>query len=96
MERRDFDCIVKVQKAWRLYNHKRKMLEQRAEAASMLKGRKERRRESVEIKWDGDYINYEENTELQTVMDTYSFVLFIYLAFILFYFIINFSFIFIQ
>ena len=71
MERHDFDCIVKIQRAWRMYNHKRKMLESRAQAAQMLLNKKERRRASVDIKWTGDYINYEENFELQKVMDPY-------------------------
>jgi len=71
MERHDFDCIVKIQRAWRMFNHKRKMLESRAEAAQMLLNKKERRRDSLTDKWVGDYINYEENYELQKVMDPY-------------------------
>ena len=37
-----------------------------------MQGRKERQRNSGERKWTGDYVNYEENFELQDIMEPYS------------------------
>lgn len=71
MERKDFDQICKIQRAWRMWRMRRKALEQKAEAAKLLKGQKERRRDSATRPWTGDYINYEDNFQLQDVMQPY-------------------------
>lgn len=54
VERKDFDEICKIQRAWRIWRMKKKALEQKAEAAALLKGKKERRRDSMDRKWTGD------------------------------------------
>jgi len=47
---------------------RRKALEQKAEAASLFRGNKERRHESMDGKWVGDYIQYEDNYQMQDAM----------------------------
>mmetsp|Transcript_7649 Transcript_7649/g.8405 ORF Transcript_7649/g.8405 Transcript_7649/m.8405 type:complete len:1044 (+) Transcript_7649:102-3233(+) len=71
LERHDYECALLIQKAWRRWKAKKKALEQRAKAASLLLGKKERRRESVNIKFDTDYMCYESNFSLQGAMGKY-------------------------
>jgi myosin-1 len=71
LERKDFDLIVLIQKSYKVYRARKKALEMRADAAELLKGKKERQRNSVDRKWTGDYINYDDNAPLQEVMDPY-------------------------
>jgi len=71
IERKDFDEICKIQRAWRMWRMRRKALEQKAEAASMFRGNKERRRESMDCQWTGDYIQYEDNYQMQDAMQPY-------------------------
>ena len=78
VERKDFDEICKIQRAWRMWRMRRKALEQKAEAAKLLRGKKERRNDSMDRKWVGDYINYEDNFPLQDVMDPYKEELVVY------------------
>ena len=47
-------------------------LEQRALAANLLRGKKERRRESVSKKFDADYVRYDNNFGLQAAIVRYS------------------------
>jgi len=68
IERKDFDEICKIQRAWRMWRMRRKALEQKAEAASMFLNHKERRRDSQDRKWVGDYIQYEDNYQMQDAM----------------------------
>ncbi len=53
LERRDYEAIVKIQKAFRNWKAKRHAVEQRAWAADLLKGKKERRRASLDVKFAG-------------------------------------------
>jgi len=71
IERKDFDEICKIQRAWRMWRMRRKALEQKAEAASLFRGNKERRRDSMDRKWVGDYIQYEDNYQMQDAMQPY-------------------------
>nr|AAC47535.1 unconventional myosin IB [Entamoeba histolytica] len=72
LEKMDFDKAVEIQKAWKGYRNRKRSLSQRAEAASILKGKKERRRESVDYtnnKWTADYINYENEIPFEEAME---------------------------
>ena len=71
VERKDFDEICKIQRAWRMWRMRRKALEQKAEAAALFRGKKERRRDSMDRKWVGDYIQYEDNYQMQDAMQPY-------------------------
>jgi len=71
IERKDFDEICKIQRAWRMWRMRRKALEQKAEAAAMFRGQKERRKDSMDRKWVGDYIQYEDNYQMQDAMQPY-------------------------
>jgi len=68
LERYDYEKAALIQKAWRLWKGKKKALEQRAAAANLFKGKKERRRESVNRKFDGDYVRYDANFGLQSAI----------------------------
>jgi len=68
LERYDYEKAALIQKAWRLWKGKKKALEQRAIAANLLKGKKERRRESVNRKFEGDYVRYDNNFGLQSAI----------------------------
>jgi len=50
---------------------RKKALEQKAEAAKMFRGQKERRHDSATRPWTGDYITYEDNFQLQDIMQPY-------------------------
>ena len=72
LEKIDFDKCIEIQKAWKGYRNRKRALAQRAEAATILKGKKERRRESIDFKnnkWTADYINYEDEIPLQEAME---------------------------
>jgi len=71
IERKDFDEICKIQRAWRMWRMRRKALEQKAEAASLFRNNKERRKDSMDRKWVGDYIQYEDNYQMQDAMQPY-------------------------
>jgi hypothetical protein len=72
LERYDYEKAALIQKAWRRWKGKKKALEQRAIAANLFKGKKERRRESVNKKFDGDYIRYDNNFGVQQAIVRYS------------------------
>lgn len=65
MERRDYDATVRIQNAWKAWKLRKKALEQRAAAADLLRGKKERQRASVGRKFMYDYANYADNFNLQ-------------------------------
>jgi myosin-1 len=65
LERHDYECASIIQKAYRKYMAKKKALEQRRQAANLFKGKKERRRDSVAVKFDCDYMNFDKNYQLQ-------------------------------
>lgn len=71
LERKDYEAIVRIQKAFRNWKAKRHAIEQRAWAADLLRGKKERRRASVDIKYTGDYLNVENNAGILEVMQEY-------------------------
>eukprot|EP01120_Amphizonella_sp_Union-15-10_P012713 TRINITY_DN5718_c0_g1_i1.p1 TRINITY_DN5718_c0_g1~~TRINITY_DN5718_c0_g1_i1.p1 ORF type:complete len:1049 (-),score=243.18 TRINITY_DN5718_c0_g1_i1:114-3260(-) len=72
LERYDYECANTIQKAWRRWKAKKHSLEQRAQAASLFRGKKERRRESINRKFTADYMNYEENFSLQEGLGKYT------------------------
>ncbi len=65
LDRKDYDCTLRIQKAWRHWKSRKHQLEQRKMAADLLKGKKERQRHSVNRKYEFDYINYDANYPLQ-------------------------------
>lgn len=71
LERFDYERAAMIQKAWRKWKGKKKALEARALAANLLKNKKERRRDTVTRKFDGDYLNYDKNFPLQQAMTKY-------------------------
>jgi myosin-1 len=71
LERFDYERAALIQKAWRRWKGKKKALEARALAANLLKNKKERRRDTVNRKFDGDYLNYDKNFPLQQAMTKY-------------------------
>jgi myosin-1 len=68
LERRDYDCLTRIQQAWRAWKLRKKALEQRAAAADLLRGKKERQRASVGRKFLYDYGAYADNFALQEVI----------------------------
>ncbi|KAL6061526.1 Unconventional myosin-Ie [Balamuthia mandrillaris] len=65
LDRRDYDCALRIQKAWKHWKSRKHQLEQRKFAADLLKGKKERQRLSVNRKYEFDYISYDCNFPLQ-------------------------------
>lgn len=72
LERKDHEAIVRIQKSFRNWKAKRHAIEQRAWAADLLRGKKERRRASVDIKYTGDYLNVETNPGIMEAMQEHS------------------------
>mmetsp|Transcript_21147 Transcript_21147/g.82083 ORF Transcript_21147/g.82083 Transcript_21147/m.82083 type:complete len:1100 (-) Transcript_21147:145-3444(-) len=68
LERHDYDCTVKIQRAWKKWKARKHALEQRAAAADKLRGKKERQQSSMSRQYDADYIRYEDNYPLQNVI----------------------------
>jgi len=71
IERKDYECAVKIQNAWKRWKLAKKALEQRALVADLLRGNKERCRDSINRQFIGDYIHYDLNFSLQDVMKHY-------------------------
>lgn len=69
LERHDYDCTVKIQRAWKKWKARKHALEQRAAAADKLRGKKERQQSSMSRQYDADYIRYEDNYPLQNVIE---------------------------
>ncbi|XP_063311934.1 unconventional myosin-If isoform X1 [Pelobates fuscus] len=69
MRERKFDTFARtIQKAWRRYIAKRKYEQMREEASNILYGYKERRRNSINRNFVGDYLGMEDKPELRQFM----------------------------
>ena len=69
VERHDFECAKKVQKAWAFWKMAKKSLEQRSKVAKLFLGKKERQRDSVNRQFLKDYILYDQNFGLQDIVN---------------------------
>ena len=76
LERHDFDCVVRIQRAWKKWKARKHALEQRQIAADKLRGNKERQQSSLSRQYDADYIRYEDNYPLQSVVNQGEYMLF--------------------
>ncbi|XP_025058621.1 unconventional myosin-Ie isoform X3 [Alligator sinensis] len=66
MRERKYDGYARaIQKAWRKYAAKKKYVQMREEASDLLVNKKERRRNSINRNFIGDYIGMEEHPELR-------------------------------
>uniref|UniRef100_A0A8C4X110 Myosin IF n=1 Tax=Eptatretus burgeri TaxID=7764 RepID=A0A8C4X110_EPTBU len=66
MRERKFDSFARtIQKAWRKFNARKKYAEMREEASNILLNKKERRRNSINRNFVGDYLGLEERPELR-------------------------------
>lgn len=72
VERKDYECAIRIQKAWRQFKLAKRALEQRAFIANIFRGNKERQRNSVNRQFLGDYISYELNFEMQNLIRQHS------------------------
>eukprot|EP01117_Protostelium_nocturnum_P004082 TRINITY_DN1536_c3_g1_i2.p1 TRINITY_DN1536_c3_g1~~TRINITY_DN1536_c3_g1_i2.p1 ORF type:complete len:1084 (-),score=304.60 TRINITY_DN1536_c3_g1_i2:217-3468(-) len=68
IERKDFECACKIQKAWKKWSSAKKALEQKALIYNLFRGHKERQRNSIGRPYSADYINYDLNYPLQDVI----------------------------
>ncbi|OCT97612.1 unconventional myosin-If [Xenopus laevis] len=69
MRERKFDTFARtIQKAWRRYIARRKYEQMREEASNILYGLKERRRNSINRNFVGDYLGMEDRPELRQFM----------------------------
>ncbi|OCU00538.1 hypothetical protein XELAEV_18006316mg [Xenopus laevis] len=69
MRERKFDTFARtIQKAWRRYIARRKYEQMREEASNILYGFKERRRNSINRNFVGDYLGMEDRPELRQFM----------------------------
>jgi myosin-1 len=68
IERKDYDCAMMIKKGWKVYNSSKHALDQRAMIAAILRGNKERRRESVERQFIGEYTKIENNIPLKDII----------------------------
>jgi len=69
LERFDYDCTVRIQNAWKRWKMRKHALEQRALAADLLRGKKERQRDSVGRQFFADYMAYARNFGIQAVIN---------------------------
>ncbi|NXI09648.1 MYO1E protein, partial [Irena cyanogastra] len=66
MRERKYDGYARaIQKAWRKYAARKKYVQMREEASDLLLSKKERRRNSINRNFVGDYIGMEEHPELR-------------------------------
>uniref|UniRef100_A0A3P8WP09 Myosin IF n=1 Tax=Cynoglossus semilaevis TaxID=244447 RepID=A0A3P8WP09_CYNSE len=66
MRERKFDTFARIiQKAWRRYNARKKYEQMREEASDILYNSKERRRNSINRNFVGDYLGLEQRPELR-------------------------------
>lgn len=72
VERKDYDCACKIQKAWKKWQLAKHALEQRARVADVFRGNKERQRQSINRQFVGDYMNYDCNYALQQLIQQHS------------------------
>jgi len=68
IERKDFECACKIQKAWKKWKMAKKALEQKMLIYNLFRGKKERQRLSVQRAYAGDYVNYDYNFPLQDIV----------------------------
>ncbi|KAM4810242.1 unconventional myosin-If [Rhinophrynus dorsalis] len=69
MRERKFDTFARtIQKAWRRYIARRKYEQMREEASNILYGFKERRRNSINRNFVGDYLGMDDRPELRQFM----------------------------
>jgi len=68
LERHDYECANIIQKAYRKYVAKKQALEQRRQAANLFRGKKERRRDSQNMKFECDYMHFDKNYQLQEAL----------------------------
>lgn len=78
VERKDYECACKIQKAYKKWTLAKRALEQRARAAQILYGKKERQRNSVNRQFVGDYMSYDFNYSLQELIRKHSRKLFFF------------------
>ncbi|XP_072134519.1 unconventional myosin-Ie isoform X2 [Mobula birostris] len=66
MRERKYDAYARaIQKAWRKYAARKKYVQMREEASDLLLNKKERRRNSINRNFVGDYIGMEDRPELR-------------------------------
>ncbi|KFO53398.1 Unconventional myosin-Ie, partial [Corvus brachyrhynchos] len=66
MRERKYDGYARaIQKAWRKYTARKKYVQMREEASDLLLNKKERRRNSINRNFVGDYIGLEDHPELR-------------------------------
>ncbi|NXC01719.1 MYO1E protein, partial [Orthonyx spaldingii] len=66
MRERKYDGYARaIQKAWRKYTARKKYVQMREEASDLLLNKKERRRNSINRNFVGDYIGMEDHPELR-------------------------------
>ncbi|NXD06259.1 MYO1E protein, partial [Nothocercus nigrocapillus] len=69
MRERKYDGYARaIQKAWRKYVARKKYVQMREEASDLLLNKKERRRNSINRNFVGDYIGMEDHPELRQFM----------------------------
>jgi len=69
IERKDYECATRISKAWKKWTLAKRALEQRARAANIFRGKKERRQDSINRQFTGDYMNYDDNYQLQDIIN---------------------------
>eukprot|EP01133_Synstelium_polycarpum_P004330 gene4330-5057_t len=69
LDRKDQECIMRIQKAFRNWKAKKHSLEQRAQIADMFKNKKERQRMSIDRKFTSDYIDFDNQFQIQEAME---------------------------
>jgi len=72
VERKDYECAANIQKAWKKWQLAKHALEQKKLIADLLRGKKERRRESISRQFSADYMAYEFNFQLQELIKQHS------------------------
>ncbi|GAM17836.1 hypothetical protein SAMD00019534_010110 [Acytostelium subglobosum LB1] len=69
LDRKDTECIHKIQKAFRNWKAKKHSLEQRAQIANIFLNKKERQRNSIDRKFTMDYIDFDNQFKVQEAME---------------------------
>ncbi|KYQ89843.1 myosin IB [Tieghemostelium lacteum] len=69
LDKKDYDCIVRIQKAFRNWKAKKHSLEQRAQIAHLFKGKKERQRNSIDRKFTSDYMDFDNQFGVHEAME---------------------------
>jgi len=66
------EVIKRVQAVWRAYQIRKYYLELRAASLGIFEGKKERRRQSVNIKFFGDYLGLQDNRTVKVLFSKYT------------------------